>query len=45
MPPFESLPIFLKVVLLIFATLVLFLGGSLFWRILRSALGFNKERQ
>jgi len=44
MPPFESLPIFLKIVLLIFSALVLTLGTSLFWRMLRSVFGRDKEK-
>ena len=44
MPPFESLPIFLKIVLLIFSALVLTLGASLFWRMLKTAIGLDKEK-
>jgi hypothetical protein len=44
MPPFESLPIFLKIVMLIFSALFLTLGCGLVWRMLKSALGLDKEK-
>jgi hypothetical protein len=44
MSPFESLPIFLKILMLIFSALVLTLGRGLFWRMLKSALGLDKEK-
>ena len=44
MPPFESLPNFLKIVMLVFSAFVLTLGCGLFWRMLKSALGLDKEK-
>jgi hypothetical protein len=40
--PFHELPLFLKILLLIFSVLVLTIGSSVIWRMLRSALGRGK---
>jgi hypothetical protein len=43
MPPFEVLPIWMKALLLIFSVLILVIGGSVFWRMLKTVLGHKKE--
>ncbi|MFT5366316.1 MAG: hypothetical protein ACI8V2_001263 [Candidatus Latescibacterota bacterium] len=39
MPPFEVLPFWYQVMLIVFSVVVLVVGGSVFWRMLKSVLG------
>ncbi|MCZ6633567.1 MAG: hypothetical protein O7G87_09195 [bacterium] len=43
-PPFEALPVWLQVVLVLSSVFVLVIGGSVFWRMVQSVLGRGPKR-
>lgn len=39
MPPFEALPFWYQVMLVVFSVITLVVGGSVFWRMLKAVFG------
>ena len=45
MPPFESLPFWYQTMLIVFSVITLVVGGSVFWRMLKSVFGKDDEKK
>ena len=45
MPPFESLPFWYQAMLVVFSVITLVVGGSVFWRMLKSVFGKDDEKE
>ena len=43
MPPFEALPFWYQVMLVVFSIITLGVGGSVFWRMLKAVFGKDKK--
>jgi len=45
MPPFEALPFWYQTMLIVFSVITLVVGGSVFWRMLKSVFGKDDEKE
>jgi hypothetical protein len=45
MPPFEVLPLWYQVLLILFSVVTLVVGGSVFWRMLKAVFGKSENKK